>query len=338
MPKLVRKTDGGGRPPLVPPPGTRSVVVRDQARPDGGVTVEVEIELDAESGGGMAMVDGTDVALVLDASFSMYASAYRNLKIFDVVERVVGFLAPYDADGIDLYMHSLREVPFQHMGTVRSAAQVQEELTRFVEIGTARRLMGTRTVAAPVLQEIARRLKQEKGSGNVFVAVLTDGELDDAGDVEKTIVDIGKKYNTREEPYGFRIHFTGFGDLQFAFLRKLDDELEARHPGFIDCVDFDTAAEIETSVQNLLKEFMATVLCAGSNGTASVRGDAAVVRIGDAKTGRFDTGDFFSGFEVVPARVTIGIDFATRPTHVQLDLAFETLGSGLREIAIPFSL
>lgn len=349
MPKLAKKDPGAaapapGAPPPAPvarqvlPPGIKSLTVASEVQPNGNTLVQVEISPDTTHTGGVTMVEGTDIVLVLDASFSMYASAYRNLKVFDVVDRVVEFLNPFDDDGIDVYLHSLREVAFKHIGAISTPGEVQQHLTDFVEIATARRLMGTRTVCAPVLRDIAQRLKEQKGSENVFVAILTDGEFDDEKDTEAAIVELGKKYNTRAEPFGFKLHFTGFGNLQFKFLKKLDDELEAKYPGFVDCVDFDTASEIESTVQHMVKEFQSAVICAGSNGSASVRCDQRVIKVGDAKTNRYDDGDFFSGFEVVPAVLNIGFEVAGRPTSATIDLSYETVGGSLADFKIPINI
>jgi hypothetical protein len=313
----------------------KNVVAAAEALPNGNTLLQLEITPEVQASGGHAMIDGTDIVLVLDASFSMYASAYRNLKIFDVVDKVVYFLNPFDADGIDVYLHSLRDVPFKHMGAITTPGEAQQHLTDFVEISTARKLMGTRTVCAPVLRDIVQRLKEEKGSSNVFISVLTDGEFDDEGEVERAIVDLGRKYNSKEEPFGFKLHFTGFGNLQFKFLHKLDDELESKYPGFIDCVDFDTAAEIENTVQHIVKEFQSTVICAGSNGTVSVQSDAPVVKVGDAKTSRYENGDFYSGFEVVPAVVNLGVELRGRPSNVTVTLGFEGVGGSVQELPIP---
>lgn len=337
MPKLAKKDGSGGSSSTgstiqqTLPPGIKALSVVSEALPNGNTMVQAEITPDTSGTGGASIVDGTDIILVLDASFSMYASAYRNLKIFDVVDQVVKFLNPYDKDGIDIYLHSLRDVAFKHVGTVTTPGEVQALLTDFVEISTARKLMGTRTVCAPVIRDIVQRIKEEKKSANAFISILTDGEFDDEAAVEAAIVESGKKYNSREEPFGFKLHFTGFGNLQFKFLKRLDDELESKHPGFVDCVDFDTAAEIETTVQHMVKEFQSAVICAGSNGTAAVRCDQKIVRVGDAKTNRYDDGDFFSGFEVVPAVVNIGFEVVGRPTSATIELSYETVGGALAE-------
>jgi len=342
MPKLAKKDGGPPPPPPVAqsalPAGIKSMSVISEAQPNGNTLVQIELTPDTASTGGAAMVDGTDVVLVLDASFSMYASAYRNLKVFDVVDKVVAFLSPFDKDGIDVYIHSLREEPYKHIGAIATPGEVQQHLTDFVEIGTARKLMGTKTVCAPVLRDIARRLKEEKKSSNVFIAILTDGEFDDENDTENAIVELGKKYNTKAEPFGFKLHFTGFGNLQFKFLKRLDDELEAKHPGFVDCVDFDTAAEIEGTVNHMVKEFQSAIICAGANGTVGVKCDQKVVKVGDAKTNRYDDGDFFSGFEVVPAVISIGFEVVGKPTNVVVDLSYETVGGSMAEFKIPVSV
>lgn len=342
MPKLAKK-DGGGSSaaPAVTqelPPGIKSLTVNSEPLPNGNTMVQVEVVPDTSKTGGASIVEGTDIVLVLDASFSMYASAYRNLKIFDIVDQVVKFLNPYDKDGIDVYLHSLRETPFKHVGTITTPGEVQQLLTDYVEISTARKLMGTKTVCAPVIRDIVTRLKEEKKSSNVFISVLTDGEFDDEAAVESSIVEFGKKYNTREEPFGFKLHFTGFGNLQFKFLKQLDDTLESKYPGFIDCIDFDTATEIESTVQHMVKEFQAAVICAGSNGTASVRCDQKVIRVGDAKTNRYADGDFFSGYEVLPAVVTLGFEVAGKPTTATIELGYETVGGETAEHKIPIKI
>ena len=336
MPKLAKK-DSPGAPAAaaaitqVVPPGIKSVSVNSQRLPNGNTMVEVEVVPDTTKTGGASIVSGTDIVLVLDASFSMYASAYRNLKIFDIVDQVVKFLNPFDKDGIDIYLHSLRETPFKHVGTVTTPGEVQQLLTDYVEISTARKLMGTKTVCAPVLRDIVTRLKEEKKSANVFISVLTDGEFDDETAVEASIVEFGKKYNTKEEPFGFKLHFTGFVNLQFKFLRDLDDALEAKYPGFIDCIDFDTATEIEVTVQQMVKEFQRAVICAGSNGTVSVKCDQKVTRVGDAKTNRYADGDFFSGYEVVPAIMNVGFEIAGAPTTATIELGYETVSGEMAD-------
>lgn len=353
MPKLLKKNDsaapgapaGAGAPasngavtvgPL--PPGLKSVKAAYEPAANGNTVIQLEVTPDTNGAAGAAIVQGTDIVLVLDASFSMYASAYRNLKVFDVVDNIVRFLNPFDEDGIDLYLHSLREHPFKHYGAIASAGEAQQHLTDFVEISTARKLMGTRTVCAPVLRDIVQRLKVQKGSSNLLVAVLTDGEFDDEAEVEKCIVEFGRKYNTKEEPYGFKLHFTGFGNLEFKFLKKLDDEMEQRYPGFIDCVDFDTATDIEKAVASIVKEFQSTVICAGSNGTISVNADSPILRVGDAKTNRYEDGDFYSGFEVVPAVMNIGFETRGRPSSATVNLCFENVAGNLCEYAIPLHL
>jgi hypothetical protein len=342
MPKLAKKDATGtpAAPAIVQalPPGIKSVTVNSERLPNGNTMVQVEVVPDTANTGGASIVSGTDIVLVLDASFSMYASAYRNLKIFDIVDQVVKFLNPFDKDGIDIYLHSLREAPFKHVGTVTTPGEVQQLLTDYVEISTARKLMGTKTVCAPVLRDIVARLKEEKKSANVFISVLTDGEFDDEAAVESSIVEFGKKYNTKEEPFGFKLHFTGFGNLQFKFLKDLDDALEAKYPGFIDCIDFDTATEIEVTVQQMVKEFQRAVICAGSNGTVSVKCDQKVIRVGDAKTNRYADGDFFSGYEVVPAILSLGFELAGTPTTASIELGYEAVNGAMSEFKIPVKL
>ena len=344
MPKLAKKDNADPGTATAPaarqvlPPGITALSVASEVQPNGNTLVQVEITPDTSNTGGAAMVDGTDIVLVLDASFSMYASAYRSMKVFDVVDKVVAFLSPYDKDGIDVYLHSLRDMPFKHIGAIATPGEVQEHLTDFVEIATARKLMGTKTLCAPVLRDIAQRLKVQKGSTNVFIAILTDGEFDDESETEAAIVELGKRYNTKAEPFGFKLHFTGFGNLQFKFLKRLDDELEAKHPGFVDCVDFDTAAEIEGTVQHMVKEFQSAIICAGSNGSAAIRCDQRVVKVGDAKTNRYDDGDFYSGFEVVPAVVTLGFEVVGRPTSATIDLSYETVAGNVIDFRIPITI
>ncbi len=120
----------------------------------------VQVDLSFEPAGGkqVQLSSGTDVVVVLDASFSMYARAYRNAKVIDLVDKMITFMTPYDDDGIDVYTHSLRNQPFEQVGgeAHASADTVLPFFGDYMEARTAMRLMGQRTVGAPVIHHIVQ--------------------------------------------------------------------------------------------------------------------------------------------------------------------------------------
>lgn len=287
------------------------------------------VTMSFEPGGGKqaSLASGTDVVVVLDASFSMFARAYRNGKVLGLVDSMIGFMSPYDDDGIDVFLHSLRKDPFLHLGAFASADEVIPVFGDYMETKTAMRIMGQRTVCAPVLHEIVRMLKEEKGSDRVFIEMLTDGVFDDEDEVRAAILQYGRKYNNEEAPFGIRFHFTGVGAegaRGLAFLDSLDNDLEGTYEGFIDCVQHNHADTVEENVESILDELQKTVQLDVANAMLSVSStNAQASHITDANYEKgWSEGSDLSWEGGMPIRLSIGALFPHNPGAITVTLAY----------------
>lgn len=291
---------------------------------DGRSMVTVEF---APGGGSEAKLSsGTDVVLVLDASFSMFVRAYRNARVIELVEKMIGFMNPYDDDGIDVYLHSLRNTPFRHLGAHSKADKVVEQLGEFMEARSAAAIMGQRTVCAPVIHDIVKRLKEEKGSDRIFIEIVTDGEFNDEAAVEDAIIAYGAKYNTAENPYGIRFHFTGIGAegaKGLSFLDRLDNKLEQEYPGFIDCVQHNHAETVEQNIATIINELQQTVRLSAENAVFEINGVGGDVEyVFDSLKGVWDAGNTISWEGGLPVRVHAHARFARLPSEVEFVLCY----------------
>jgi len=290
------------------------------------------ISVDPAGGTEARLASGTDVVVVLDASFSMFAGFYRNARVLDFVDRIAEFVLPYDDDGIDVYLHSLKEAPFRHLGTFRQATEVSSQLGEFMEPASAMKTMGQKTICAPVLREIARMLKEDKGAERVFIEVITDGAFDDAEELESTIVELGRRYNTPEHPAGFKMHFSGIGPggaKGIDLLRRLDDELESKYPGYIDCVDFDAATQVEENLAAIVKELRHSVRLKTGNAFVTISADNGTepTHICESHAMEWQDGAALS-FEALPATISLHAIFAQRPATVLFDLTYLDAATG----------
>lgn len=307
-----------------PPPEFGGASGTLTANDDGTFTASITFQ---PSGGAVAqLASGTDVVVVLDASFSMFAGFYRNGRVLDFAERVISFVAPYDDDGVDVYLHSLRDAPFRHLGSFTNAVDVTALLGEFMETGSAMKAMGQKTLCASVIRDAVRRLKEVKGSTRVFIEVITDGAFDDQAELEAAIVELGLRYNTPEHPMGFRVHFSGVGPggtKAVAFLQELDDGLEAKYPGFIDCVDYDAATSVDENLACIVKELKQVVRLNAENAMLTVAGvdGAQAMHICDAHESDWQDGASIS-FEGLPMEISVHAVFAARPVGIRVDLVY----------------
>ena len=309
-----------------------------QRLPEGIATCSGTIEQDGDwhivniafelGGSEISLESRTDVVLVIDASFSMFARAYRNGRIFDLADQIMSFVAPFDEDGVDIYFHSLRAEPFKYIGAHADSATLQEHLSNYVEARTAARVMGQKTVLVPALDDIIRLLKEEKGSERVFIEVITDGVFDDEEELRQRIIDYGNRFNSEDNPYGLRFHFTGVG-VQGAqglrFLEELDDHLTETVEGWIDCVEFHSADTVEANVASIVNELKASIQLAASNGLVTIQSDAGepsqVCRMAAGSEPSWEHPDALS-FEHFPPSQSFSAAFATPPSSVELSVMF----------------
>lgn len=294
-----------------------------------------------ELGGSELSLDSTtDVVLIIDASFSMFARAYRNGRIFDLVEQIMKFVAPFDDDGVDIYFHSLRAEPFKYIGAHADADALHGHLADYVEARTAARIMGQKTILVPALDDVIQRLKEEKGSERVFVEVITDGVFDDEEELERKVIAYGQRYNSDENPYGLRFHFTGVGAQGakgLAFLERLDDGLEDEVDGWIDCVEFHHADSVEENVNAIVGELKSTLQLAASNGIVAVEGStgkaAQLCRTAGGKHDpTWESGPEMS-LEEFPPLQSYSALFSDAPDRIDLKLFFvnDTTGDVFEE-------
>lgn len=291
---------------------------------DGRFVASIRFE---PSGGTEARLSsGTDVVLVLDASFSMFAGAYRNGRVLELVDGMIKFMSPYDDDGIDVYLHSLRAEPFRHLGAFSDPNDVTPELGPFMEVRSAMQLMGQRTVCAPVIHDIVRRLKVEKGSDRVFIEIVTDGVFDDQDEVEAAIVEYGNRFNSTEAPFGIRFHFTGVGAQGakgLEFLDQLDNELSEKHPGFIDCVQHSAASTVEQNIQTIIAELQQTVRLNAENALLAIsNGGTPPQNICDAYTKEWIEGGEVAWEGGLPVMVSVHAMFEASPKELQVSLQY----------------
>ena len=297
---------------------------------DGTYTASIRFE---PCGGSQTrMASGTDVVIILDASFSMYAGFFRNGRVLDFVDAVAAFVMDYDEDGVDVYLHSLRDKPFRHLGAFRVAAQISESLGEYLETGSAMKAMGQKTTCTPAIRDAVRRLKEEKGSKRLFVEVITDGSFDDKEDLEAAIVEFGRRYNSPENPMGFRVHFSGIGPggaQGIDFLRQLDDGLVDKYPGYIDCVDYDAAASVEENVASIVKELEQVVTLEAENVLLEVSGgaDREPTHVRTSVDNDWEAGGTKS-LERLPVVLTVHANFAELPSAVHVRLMYVDPQSG----------
>ena len=304
------------------PDGITACAATARELDDGRWGAEIQLEL---GGGGHSLQSNTDVVLVVDASFSMFARTYRNGRIFGLTDSILSFVAPFDADGVDIYLHSLRAEPFRYLGAYETSDRLMDVLADFTEARTASRLMGQNTVLAPVLRDLVRRLKEEKGSEKVFVEIVTDGVFDDEEELEKLIIECGLKYNSPESPYGLRLHFTGVGSdgaRGLAFLDRLDNDLEGEVEGWIDCIEAHTADNVEQNTADIIHELKQTVQLSASNATfefGSAVGAPAHARYGEHG---WEDGGFLSVEGNCPVALSFSLVFDEAPDDLQIDFGF----------------
>lgn len=295
------------------------------------------IHLEISPGGGTEskLSSGTDVVLVLDASFSMFVRAYRNARVIELVDKMVKFMTPYDDDGIDVYLHSLRNAPFRHLGAHAKPDKVIEQLGEFMEARTAASVMGQRTVCAPVIHDIVKRLKEEKGSDRVFIEIVTDGEFNDETAVEEAIIEYGEKYNSIENPFGIRFHFTGIGPdgaKGLAFLDRLDNKLQEENPGFIDCVQHSHAETVEKNIETIIGELQQTVRLNADNPLLEIAATGADVHhVLDVSKNEWNPADTRDGQWVgvlsweggLPVQIRAQVSLSGEPSEVSFSLQYQ---------------
>lgn len=291
-------------------------------------------------GDGLSLESRTDVVLVIDASFSMFARAYRNGRIFELVEQIMTFVAPFDDDGVDIYFHSLRAEPFKYIGAHADSAALHEHLSDYVEARTAARIMGQKTILVPALDDIVSRLKEERGSERVFVEVITDGVFDDQEELEQRLIEYGTRYNSNENPYGLRFHFTGVGAQGaqgLRFLDRLDNDLESEVEGWIDCIEAHTADSVEKNVQAIVSELKSTIQLAASNGIVTIQSDGGPAAQICRTAGGDDVPAWEEASEVsledFPPAQSYAAAFSDAPDRVELKLMFlnDTTGEFFEE-------
>ncbi len=297
---------------------------------DGNYTVAVRIS--PAGGTGPKLESATDVAIIIDASFSMFAGFYRNAKVLNFVEAVTNFLLPYDDDGVDVFLHSLRDGQHVHLGAFTNSEDVLPLLGSYMEAPTAMKAMGQKTFCAAVIRDAAERLLVQKGSRRVFIEVVTDGAFDDKEALEQTIVELGNRYNTPEDSKRFRLHFSGIGAGGAAgmeFLKYLDDELGKKHPGFIDCVDYDSAASVDANIASIIKELETGVSLQADNVMITVTGEDGTeptfIRTGDDTD--WEPGNVKS-LEALPVSIEVYAVFAGAPKPFIVTLQYVDSVSG----------
>ena len=113
------------------------------------------------------------------------------------------------------------------------------------------------------------------------------------------------------------------------FLKKLDDELESKYPGYIDCVDYDAAATVEDNVANVVKELSAGVVLDTGAAMLTVTDDQGNP-VQHIRTG--DDADWEPGheksLEQLPVVLELFANFAAPPAGLRLTLAFVNGSTG----------
>jgi hypothetical protein len=297
---------------------------------DGRVQVDIAFEPGGGSQSGLA--SGTDVVVIIDASFSMYARAYKNAKVLELMDQLITFMAPYDDDGIDVYLHSLRETPFAHLGAHASADTVTGVIGDYMEARTAAKLMGQCTVGAPVIHEVIRKLKKEKGSERVFIEMVTDGVFDDQEQLRSAILQYGREYNIKgEQEYGLRFHFTGVGAQGAAglqFLQALDEGAGQGDASFVDCVQHDHADTIEANVGAIIRELQKTVKLEAENALVMISGSTQPTHIANKYDGEWSAGSDLAFEGGIPLRISISMIFEHKPSTFKLELQYVNASTG----------
>lgn len=183
-----------------------------------------------------------DYVLVIDKSGSMSASDtptgqsrwdYAKESTMAVAKK----LNEYDPDGITV-------IPFS------GGFKVYENTTpeKVSDVFNENEPMGG-TVLAPVLSHLFKSYLDRKSKGETkahgeIVMVVTDGQPQDEAAVAQTIIDFTKKLENGDGEYGISFIQVGKDSGASAFLKKLDDDLQAKGAKF-DIVDTKTMDELE---------------------------------------------------------------------------------------------
>ena len=190
----------------------------------------------------MENLGNRDYTLVLDKSGSMnetdtpsgqtrWAYAQESTKAIALeVEK-------YDADGMTI-------IPFA--GSFKRYEN--QTASKLNDIWKETQPMGGTTLA-PVLENIfADYLKRKKAgttkANGEMVLVITDGQPSDEAAVSKSIVNFTKQLENGDGEFGISFIQVGKDAQASAFLKKLDDDLEAQGAKF-DIVDTKTMDEVE---------------------------------------------------------------------------------------------
>ena len=183
-----------------------------------------------------------DYVLVIDKSGSMTANDCAGGKsrweaCQESTMAIATKLAEYDPDGITV-------VPFA------GSFKVYESTTpaKVGDIFKENEPMGG-TVLAPVLRAVFESYNKRKAAGQAkpngeILLVVTDGQPQDESEVAREIVKFGNTLANGDSEYGISFLQVGRDAGAAAFLKKLDDDLQAQGAKF-DIVDTKTMEEIE---------------------------------------------------------------------------------------------
>lgn len=190
----------------------------------------------------MESLGNRDYTLVLDKSGSMGETdtptgQTRWLYAQESTKAIATEVEKYDADGLTI-------IPFAG-SFKRYESQTAAKLN---DIWKENSPMGG-TVLAPVLENIFADYLKRKAAGSTkangeMVLVITDGQPSDEDKVAKTIVEFTKKLDNGDGEFGISFIQVGKDAQASAFLKKLDDDLEAQGAKF-DIVDTKTMDEVE---------------------------------------------------------------------------------------------
>lgn len=163
-----------------------------------------------------------DVAIVLDASKSMYAD-YKEGRVQDLLEKIFGLSMSLDKDAnLDVFLFGNESAQLTSINKDTLEGYVEREI-----IGTHK--INQATNYAKAIECVNNAYFGRKDA--TFVIFITDGDATDKAHTTAWI------HQVCRNPYYFQ--FVGIGNERFSFLEKLDDlpDRAVDNCGFVRAVD-----------------------------------------------------------------------------------------------------
>jgi len=303
-------------PTKTPPRGVDSYTLHRQTV--GGATRRrLNVTFSATHLGGVELIEGAQVAVILDASFRTYAAWWRSGKIIDALAKMVRGAVSVGLPGIHVWLACTRQKPSEYVGLLRTEGEASALSGRFPDASMARQRMGMDRNLVPALEEVQAKLCRE--GANVVVGAFGEGAFDDAEAADEWFGTASRRWNSEEEPYRLGVA-----------IRTLTEAGGFSTPGELGAYTRTMVSEISGFSASLGDAIASALACVGTGGTFAVEGEAQRVR--DGVTRRSVSGRQFSRFDVVPAQISVEVESPALASIQHFELSFEGL-DGSRFVA-----